>query len=177
MAETHLFSTENTHVVLGHIPRGWTGHKGPPALRIADDIKNRQMKPGDVKQLGTDATLRLVWVTGRKKHTVQAGCLDSHMFSNGSALRNRQGLLLWFRLKISSSIDFLKYSTHFWYFDHFYSWKLAKSVQFFFLHFPSIEKSNWIHVYSKGQRMLCREKALAQGVYLQPVFYMRETQV
>ena len=125
MAQTYLFSTKNTHVVLGRIPRGWTGHKGPPALWRADDIKNRQMKPADDKQLGTDVTLRLVWMTGRKKYTVQAGCLDSHMFSNGSALRNNQGILLWFRLKISSSTDFLKYSTHFWYFDHFYSWKYS----------------------------------------------------
>lgn len=49
------------------------------------------MKPADVKQLGTDATLQPVWMTERKKYTVQAGCLDSHMLSNGSALRNHQG--------------------------------------------------------------------------------------
>ena len=106
--QTYLSSTRNTHVVLGHIPRGRTGHEGPPALWTADDIKNGQMKPADVKQLGTDTTLQLVWMAEREKYTVQAGCLDSYTLSKGSTLGNCQGLLLWFRLKMSSSIDFLK---------------------------------------------------------------------
>lgn len=117
------------------------------------------MKLADVIQLGIDTTLQLVWMAEREKYTVQAGRLDSHTPSKGSALGNCQGLLLWFRLKMSSYIDFLNIAHIFDTLIISTVENIAKSVQFFFLIFTF--SLNW--EIKLNTRLLQRPSDAVQG--------------